>query len=105
MKNIASNFEYVEAPDALTDRKWAQNFGKRDGENGEMFFPEQVGVWLQMDYAEGFQMAQPDNDSCKLFLRQAYRRLMAEEQEMAWRETVIHSGGRFIGASLEPVNV
>jgi len=89
----------------ITDRKWAQNWGKEDGEKGEIFFPEQVGEWLRLDYAEGFHMAQPDNETCNWWLGRAYRRLMAEEAEMDYREFVIHAGGRFIGASLIPAEV
>ncbi len=37
--------------------------------------------------------------------RKAIRRWWAEEEEMRWRETIIHAGGRFIGGNLEPVNV
>ena len=96
--------QQIEAPDALTDRKWAQNWGKEDGTAGEVFFPEQVGAWLRLDYAEGYAMAQPDNEACNFWLGRAYRRLIAEENEMAWRETVIHSGGRFVGASLVEAN-
>ena len=87
------------------DRQWATAWGKDDGEKGENFFPEQMGKWAQLYYAEGFNMAQPNNDSCQLFLRQAYRRLQAEEAEMMWRETVLHSGGRFAGASLIPAEM
>lgn len=89
----------------INARKWAQNWGKEDGAKGETFFPEQLGRWLQLDYAEGYAMAQPDNESAKAWLAQAYRRLVAEEAEMNWRETIIHAGGRFIGGSLEPAEV
>ena len=37
--------------------------------------------------------------------RKAIRRWWAEEEEMMWRETIIHAGGRFIGASLIPAEV
>ena len=97
--------QQIEAPDALTDRQWAQGWGQQDGSKGEPFFPEQVGRWLQMDYAEGYAMAQPEHETCKWWLAREYRRLVAEEAEMNWRETIIHAGGRFIGASLEPAEV
>ena len=53
--------QQIEAPDALTDRKWAQGWGRQDAEQGEPFLPERVGAWLRLDYAEGYAMAQPDN--------------------------------------------
>ncbi len=87
------------------DRQWATAWGLADAENGENFFPEQMGKWAQLYYAEGFAISKPDNEYCNWWLARAYRRLQAEEEEMMWRETVLHSGGRFAGASLIPAEV